>query len=90
MNGTLEGTGPNKLGTTGGSAKEMGMGGMGGNATTNPPPTPISPGIRGGQWKVGSVGESGLENAVIPTNDTQPLAVPGGTLEGPENRWMAS
>lgn len=65
------------------------MGGMGGNATTNPPVTPISPGIRGAQWKLGTAGEAGLVNEVIPTNDTQPMDVPAGTVVE-DNRWMAS
>jgi len=73
--GTLEGTGPNKLGTTSGNCRDLGMTSMGDNASTSPS-TSVP--------KSSNVGASSapLGNMVDTSNDTSTMSVPGGTLEG--------
>ena len=78
---TLEGKGPNKLGTTSGNCRDLGFTSMTDNATTSPStsyPKASNPG-----QKLGSP----LVNEVIKTNDTQMIEVPSGTIEATLDVW---
>lgn len=79
--GTLEGEGPNKLGTTAGNVKDLGYTWIGNNANGNPPFPPCSPGTAGGQWKAGAAADSSLANESVKTADTQVHDAGQGTLE---------
>lgn len=79
--GTLEGEGPNTLGTTGGSVKDLGYTWIGNNANGNPPFPPISTGIRGSQWEAGAGAAVSLSNESVKTADTQVHEAGQGTLE---------
>lgn len=72
--GTLEGTGPNKLGTTAGNCRDLGFTSMGDNASTSPPTnTP--------KTSNAAAIPSPLWNMVNTSNNTSPMEVPSGTVE---------
>ncbi len=69
--GTVDSIGPNNIGTTAGTAKELGMVSMTENNGTNV------------AFPAGTTGVSfGMENAVNTSNDTTMMAVPEGTVTG--------
>ena len=74
-NGTLEGTGPNKLGTTAGACRELGFNSMGDNAST-------SPGTSVPKRSNAAAIAAPLVNAVNTSNDTEPMEFPAGTFTG--------
>lgn len=73
--GTLEGTGPNKMGTTGGAARDLNYTSITDNASVSPStnvPKRSNPGASAAP----------LVNMVDTSADTTMMDVPGGTLEG--------
>jgi len=76
--GTLEGTGPNKMGTTKGMCRDLNYNSISDNAS-------VSPGTQhlemGGPNKLNDR-SSPLVNMVDTSNDSSVMGVPGGTLEG--------
>lgn len=79
ISGTLEGTGPNKAGTTSAACRDYGYNGITANATTSPPlrGTVESNGIN----KSGTMGAT-LTSAIDGNADTMAMAVPAaGTIE---------
>lgn len=78
-NGTLEGTGPNKLGTTSGSTRDLNYNSITDNASTSPATQMLG---NGGPNKLNDT-SSPLVNMVNGTNDTAISGVDAnGTLEG--------
>jgi len=75
--GTLEGTGPNKMGTTSGMCRDLNFNSITDNAS-------VSPGTQhlemGGPNKLNDR-SSPLSNMVDTSADTSMMEVPGGTLE---------
>lgn len=75
--GTLEGTGPNKLGTTAGACRELNFVSMTDNISVSPGTQMLG---KGGPNKMND-NSSPLVNMVDTSNDTDMMDVPGGTLE---------
>ena len=72
--GTLEGTGPNKLGTTSGNCRDLGFNSISDNAS-------VSPGTTRPKSSNPNNIASPLENMGAVSNDSTMGEVPGGTLE---------
>ena len=77
MAGTLESIGPNKAGITAAPATELNFNSIGSA------PSAANDGLDSAGINTGALGTraAGLTNAVIGTNDTTMVDVPGGTLE---------
>ena len=73
--GTLEGTGPNKLGTTAGSCRELGFNGLSDSVATSPSTT------RPKRSNPAGIAAP-LVNMVNPSADTAPMDFPAGTFTG--------
>lgn len=67
--GTLQGTGPNKLGTTKGNCRDLGFTSITDNASISP------------KTQIPGMAPSPLENRVNPSSDTTMEPFPSGTVE---------